>query len=95
MTDKKYSFFVFSILLSIIFALSSSLFKRLDSIEKIVAQRELRLMTINVWSGLDFILINEAIPRGSVIESRICADNLILGVHPSDHFGVFTVLRFE
>ena len=40
-------------------------------------------------------VINKAVQRLSVIESRICADNLIMGVHPSDHFGVFTVLRFE
>jgi endonuclease/exonuclease/phosphatase family metal-dependent hydrolase len=48
-----------------------------------------------IGKRIDFILINGAIPRMSVIESRICADNLIMGVHPSDHFGVFTVLRFE
>ena len=46
-----------------------------------------------VGKRIDLILINGEIPRVSVIDSRVCADRLLLGVHPSDHFGVFTVLR--
>jgi endonuclease/exonuclease/phosphatase family metal-dependent hydrolase len=42
---------------------------------------------------IDFILNSVTIPRESVVTSRVCADVLYEGVHPSDHFGVFTVLR--
>jgi endonuclease/exonuclease/phosphatase family metal-dependent hydrolase len=49
----------------------------------------------HVGKRIDLILINRAIPGVSVIESRLCADRLRMGVHPSDHFGVFTVLRWE
>ncbi len=41
---------------------------------------------------IDFILNSVTIPRDSVASSRVCADVLYEGVHPSDHFGVFTVL---
>lgn len=42
---------------------------------------------------IDFIFNSVTIPREVVLLSRVCANTLYKGVHPSDHFGVFTVLR--
>ncbi len=37
---------------------------------------------------IDFVLVGNAVPKESVVESSICSDNVYEGVHPSDHFGV-------
>jgi endonuclease/exonuclease/phosphatase family metal-dependent hydrolase len=42
---------------------------------------------------IDFILAGEDIPKGLVLESKVCARTRYRGVHPSDHFGVFTVIQ--
>lgn len=42
---------------------------------------------------IDFILVNDRIPEASIIESKVCGRILRRGVHPSDHYGVFAVIR--
>jgi endonuclease/exonuclease/phosphatase family metal-dependent hydrolase len=44
---------------------------------------------------IDFILLNRAFPGGSVIASSLCCNGLFEGVHPSDHFGVCSVIRVK
>ena len=46
-------------------------------------------------SRIDFILRNSVIPQESVVKSTVCADRIIDGVHPSDHFGVLTVFKLN
>lgn len=42
---------------------------------------------------IDFILARDNLSKGAVRESRVCAKDLYKGVHPSDHYGVFTVIK--
>ena len=44
---------------------------------------------------IDFILLNRTFSRGSVMASSLCCNGLYEGVHPSDHFGVFSVVRVK
>ena len=44
-------------------------------------------------SRIDFIFVNEAIPRDHILESRVVMTP-VGGLSPSDHYGVFTVLRW-
>jgi endonuclease/exonuclease/phosphatase family metal-dependent hydrolase len=44
---------------------------------------------------IDFILANRAFSRDSVIASSLCCNVLFDGAHPSDHFGVVTVVRVK
>lgn len=42
---------------------------------------------------IDFVFVNEAIPRDHILESRVVMTP-VLGLSPSDHYGVLTVLRW-
>lgn len=44
---------------------------------------------------IDFVLIRDALPKESVVESSVCTDNVYDGVHPSDHFGVCAGIHIE
>lgn len=44
---------------------------------------------------IDFILINRAWPGGAVKESGLCCTGYRGGVQPSDHFGVFSIIKLE
>ncbi len=44
---------------------------------------------------IDFILLNREFPAGSVVSSVVCCDGYHEGVQPSDHFGVFSVVRMK
>ncbi len=65
--------------------------KRFDSLYE-------HLNTINSASRrsrIDFILFNSLFPGGAVKESAVCCSGLYDGVHPSDHFGVYSVLSLR
>lgn len=55
------------------------------------------LDTINVGKSkrIDFILPGAAFPAGAVRRSSVCCAELRDGVHPSDHFGVFSVVSLR
>ncbi len=57
------------------------LYEHLESHDRLQSQR------------IDFVLASENIPKESVLESKVCARTLHGGLHLSDHFGVFTVIR--
>jgi endonuclease/exonuclease/phosphatase family metal-dependent hydrolase len=41
---------------------------------------------------IDFILLNETLGAGPVVEASVCFDRPYEEIHPSDHFGVFAVV---
>lgn len=61
--------------------------KRFDSLYE-------HLNSINEATGkrIDFILLNETLGAGQVVDAAVCFDRLHEGVHPSDHFGVFAIV---
>lgn len=44
---------------------------------------------------IDFILTNKYITGESVLESGVCANRKYFGVHPSDHFGVYSEISLR
>jgi endonuclease/exonuclease/phosphatase family metal-dependent hydrolase len=44
---------------------------------------------------IDYIFINDVMKKDSVLESKVCANKESGGVHPSDHFGVMSVVRID
>lgn len=61
--------------------------KRFDSLYE-------HLNSMNEATGkrIDFILLNETLGAGPVVDAAVCFDRLHEGVHPSDHFGVFAIV---
>lgn len=61
--------------------------KRFDSLYE-------HLNSMNEATGkrIDFILLNETLGTGPVVDAAVCFDRLHEGVHPSDHFGVFAIV---
>ncbi|NIQ37475.1 MAG: hypothetical protein GTN81_02635 [Proteobacteria bacterium] len=57
------------------------LYEHLEGYDRLQSQR------------IDFVLASENIPKESIVESKVCARTLHKGLHPSDHFGVFTIIR--
>ncbi|HSV98418.1 MAG TPA: endonuclease/exonuclease/phosphatase family protein [Spirochaetota bacterium] len=61
--------------------------KRFDSLYE-------HLNSINEATGkrIDFILLNESLGAGPVVDASVCFDRPYEEIHPSDHFGVFAVV---
>ncbi len=61
--------------------------KRFDSLYE-------HLNSINEATGkrIDFILLNESLGAGPVVEASVCFDRPYGEIYPSDHFGVFAVV---
>ena len=56
-----------------------------------------QLSSMNDWRSarIDFILVNRALSGNRVIASFLCGNGYYEGVQPSDHFGVFSVIRMK
>ncbi len=56
-----------------------------------------QLSSMNDWrsSRIDYILINRALSGKKVSASFLCCNGYYEGVQPSDHFGVFSVIRMK
>ncbi len=55
------------------------------------------LDAVSVLSGkrIDFILINEALGKNAAVQSHVCFNTMKDGVHPSDHYGVFSEIKLK
>lgn len=55
----------------------------------------LNMINEGIPKRIDYVFFNDAFAASKVLESEVCCNRMVDGLHPSDHYGVYTVISLK